>query len=82
MPKCKFCQNEITWKWPYKEVPAGEKNIPFNPDGSPHDCRLDRAPLRSQPPSMTPVESEAVRPAASSPKELPRVIVTNVDQIC
>lgn len=39
MPKCKFCQGDISWKYAYGETPPGEKNLPLNLDGSLHDCR-------------------------------------------
>ena len=50
MPKCKYCQNEITWKWAYGETPPGEKNLPYNLDGSLHDCRP-----KTEAPPLTPV---------------------------
>jgi hypothetical protein len=62
-----FCQQPIDWKYAYGHIPAGQKNVPLNPDGSLHNCRTEQV----IPPSIrTPVERVSVDTSAASPKEV------------
>jgi len=37
MSKCKYCKEDIIWKYPYGQVPEGVKNEPYNHDGTLHN---------------------------------------------
>ena len=41
MPKCKYCNEPIKWKYLWGKTPTGEKNIPFNIDGSEHNLSCE-----------------------------------------
>jgi len=81
MPKCKSnipdsneeCGLEIKWKYPYMQVPAGEKNRPLNLDGSPHwgTCRAnpDSHPPMDMSRPDTPIEKfESAQKWQDTPK--------------
>ena len=96
MPKCRYCGKDIKWKFKYREVPPGEKNLPLNMDGSLHDCRpkpIEKieqdVKTSQQKPIITPPAPPPEQPKSSvqagkeynEPRFTPADKITDIEQV-
>lgn len=70
MAKCKYCNEPIKWKYLWGKTPTGEKNIPFNIDGSEHNttCEVILRKREEEPFSTPkPIEPLTGKPTGETP---------------
>ena len=79
MAKCKYCGDTIQWLYKFGQTPPGEKNVPHNMDGSPHNttCKSLTSGQQTQQSPITTAKKMHVKEAA---KVLYEYFLSTIDE--